>query len=98
MRKKCRSLETENRNLKKTITKLKAGEHDIELDGQTQEDVTEVLHQCMKAPILNDLIKKQDDTGALKAFWEEQVTRSAASTEKRKKWNPVGLYVYIWCL
>ena len=50
------------------IQKLKAGKHDIELDGQVQEDVTEVLHQCRKTPILEDTIRKQDKTGVLKAF------------------------------
>ena len=97
LRKKCRGLQTENRKLKSAIKKLKAGDHDIEMDGQTQQDLTDVLHECQKSPILQQQIKDQDTTGVLKAFWDEQVARSE-TTDKRKRWNPVVLrfMLHLW--
>ena len=97
LRKKCRGLQTENRKLKETIKKLKAGDHDIEMDGQTQQDLTDVLRECQKSPILQEQIKDQDNTGVLKAFWDEQVARSE-TTDKRKRWNPVVLrfMLHLW--
>ena len=94
-------MKTENRDLKRklkeALARLKAGDHDIELDGQVQEDATEVLHECRKSPILEHALKKQDESGVLASFWHEQVARSE-STNKRKKWNPVVLrfMLHLW--
>ena len=97
LRKKCRGLQTENRKLKATIAKLKAGDHDIELGGQTQRDMADVFVECQKSPILQDTINKHDKTGVLQQFWKEQVARSEAS-DKRKRWNPVVLrfMLHLW--
>ena len=44
-----RDLKEENRRLKAAIAELENGDHDIELDGDAQEDMTSVLKECILA-------------------------------------------------
>ena len=97
LRKENRDIKQENRRLRQTIEKLKQGKHDIELEGEVQQDVEAVFNECRKSNILHDNLKKQDDSGTLQAFWQEQEERTKCDI-KRKKWNPVVLrfMLHLW--
>ena len=93
-----RDLKAENRRLKATIAELENGDHDIELDGEVQEDMMSVLKECRTTPILQEELTKQDASGTLHAFWQEQVERSLKPCDKRKRWNPIVMQfcLHLW--
>ena len=98
LRQDKRALKAENRRLKAAIACLKQGKHDIQLEGEVQNDVEHLFKECRKATVLQETMAKQDDAnGTLKAFWQEQVERSLCEN-KRKKWNPVVLrfMLHLW--
>ena len=90
-RKKCRRLQDENKRLKVAIKELSQGRHDIILEGDSQQDMEDVMEICQKSPILEKNLTAQDDeSGTLSHFWSEQVIRRA-DPNKRRRWNPVVL-------
>lgn len=92
-------LKKENVSLKNTIRELLQGRHDIQLDGESQVDMETILEAATvnHPTLLASQLQKNDPTGTLQSFWEEQVERSK-STDKRKKWNPVVLrfMLHLW--
>lgn len=90
-------LKAENESLKETIRELQSGHHDIKLQGVSQSDMEHILSSCNEQPILEQQLKQNDPSGTLKAFWQEQVSRSK-STQKRQQWNPVVLrfMLHLW--
>lgn len=84
-------LKKENKDLRRTIADLRAGQHDIQLEGVSQRDMEDVLCHCNKLPQLAEKLKEQDPTDTLAAFWQEQVERSQATAPARKRWNPIVL-------
>ena len=62
-----RSLQMENHSLKETITKLREGHHDIEIDGEVQNDVESVFRECrhVTGDVENKRRFKRDITGIL---------------------------------
>ena len=98
LRKKCRGLQSENQRLKRTINELLQGTHDLTLNGNSQEDMEDLMRECGKSPMLEaELIAQDDGVGTLQSFWSEQVSRSTSS-DKRKRWNPIVLrfMLHLW--
>ena len=98
LRKKCRGLQDENKRLRQTIQELTKGRHDILLKGESQEDMMGLMQKCIESPILDKNLSSQDDeTGTLKAFWQEQVSR-VEDANKRRRWNPIVLrfMLHLW--
>jgi len=60
--------------LKETIAELKSGDHDIRLEGVSQNDMETILHNCHRSPALQKDIHQHDPSGTLAAFWKEQVS------------------------
>ena len=57
-------LQKENLELRRTIQKLKSGDHDIQLEGHFQNDMEWLLNQCQKkGSMLQKQIENQDASG-----------------------------------
>ena len=84
-------LKKENKDLRSTIAALRAGKHDIELDGESQGDMETVFEKCNELPQLADQMAGQDPSNTLAAFWQEQLERSKSTCPVRKRWNPIVL-------
>ena len=98
MRAAISSLQTENDSLKQTIKQLQCGDHDIRLQGDSQNDMQTVMQFWNQQPRkLDEQLKKNDPSGTLKLFWQEQVKRSR-SKNKREQWNPMVLrfMLHLW--
>ena len=57
-----------------------------------------LMSRCIESPILAKSLSSQDDeTGTLKNFWQEQVSR-AEDANKRRRWNPIVLrfMLHLW--
>ena len=52
LRKKCRGLQDENKQLRWTIQELTKWRHDILMKGDSQEDMMGLMHECIESPIL----------------------------------------------
>ena len=90
-------LKTENDSLKTTIQQLQSGHHDIRLQGQSQIDMETVMNVWNTQPDLDIQMKENDQSGTLKAFWQEQLKRMS-NPQKRQQWNPVVLrfMLHLW--
>ena len=60
-------------SLEQAIASLRQGADDIELSGDSQVDMEDVLGKCNEDPQLPQKIEQHDSTGTLHLFWKEQV-------------------------
>ena len=58
-----------------TIQSLQKGDHDIELRGDSQDDMIDLFDKCNADPSLNEMIATNDGTDTLALFWKEQKAR-----------------------
>ena len=94
-----RRLQKKIREQDQAINDLKQGEHDIELEGGSQDDMEDLFEKCNADPSLAANIKANDSTGVLDLFWQEQRRRMSdpdGCKLKRKRWNPIVLRYIKW--
>ena len=63
-----RRLQKKIREQDQAINDLKQGEHDIELEGGSQDDMEDLFEKCNADPSLAASIKENDSTGVLLYF------------------------------